>query len=844
MAKWRRSRRLDFRVIKLVTAGILVSVLVGIVGLIGAAAYYRKDLPNPEKIVRREGFATKIFDRNDKLIYDVYSGAKRTPVEYSDLPKVLVDATVAIEDKSFYKHTGVDPLTPLRIIYNLIVKRRIIGGSTLTQQLVKNVLLTNERTISRKIKEFILTLEVESRYSKEQILQMYVNESPYGGSIYGVGEASQTYFGKKVNDLNLVEAAILAGIPQYPPKYSPLLGKGYVNRTHEVLRRMREDGYISKNQESEALKGLETVPIASQAGVLKAPHFVFFVKEMLVEKFGEKAVEGGGLRVKTSLDLDLQEKVQQIVSEEIEKVKHLTIGNGAAVVMDPKTGEILAMVGSKSWEDPNYDGKYNVVTALRQPGSAIKPVVYLTALKKGYTASTMLMDVSTVFPGGDRPDYVPVNYDGKFRGPVLVREALGNSLNIPAVKMVAMVGIRDMLAVGYDLGLSSLNPTPELLKRVGLSIALGGGEVTLLDMATAYSVFANTGIKIEPTAILKVTDIEGKILEEYKPDRTGKKQVATPAEAYLISSILADNEARKITFGATSQLVIPGKTVAVKTGTTNDKKDNWTIGWTPYALAGVWVGNNDGKPMKQVASGVTGASPIWRRIMLELTKSNSDESFFRPDTLIELDIDKISGYRAHDGFEAKKEVFIKGTEPWADDPVHKKVKVCKGEGKLATPGDVGSGNYEEKEFLYFKEEDPFENKTGKNRWQEGILNWLATQAEPKYHPPADYCGGNNNQIWVRITEPGDKNRINNRDVKVRVEVDDNNPVRKVELYVDGVSKYTNGSAPYEVVIPNLTDGYHKIDVRAEDDKGNMGTRYVEISINQDFTGAPTNTPNP
>jgi penicillin-binding protein 1C len=821
---------------------IFGGVVAGIFILLLVFVYYAKDLPSPDRVVRREGFSTKIFDRNGKLLYDVYSGERSTPVEIGQIPKILQEATVAIEDKSFYTHTGVDLLTPFRIIYNLIVKRRIVGGSTLTQQLVKMVLLSNERTIQRKLKEFILTLQVESKYSKDQILQMYLNEAPYGGTARGVGEAAQIYFGKNVTDINLAEAAILAGLPQSPTKYSPYEGSLYVDRAKEVLRRMREDGYITPAQEKETAESLTAVAISTQSGVLKAPHFVFYVKQELEKKYGTEVVEGGGLRVTTSLDLDLQEKAQQIVADEISKVKHLNIGNGAAIVMDVKTGQILAMVGSRDWGDPDYDGKYNVVTALRQPGSAIKPALYLTALRKGYTASSLLMDVSTVFPGGDKPEYVPVDYDGKYRGPVLVRDALGNSLNIPAVKMVSLVGVKEMLSVAYDLGFSTLEPTPELLKRVGLSVALGGGEVRLLDMAAAYSVFGNGGFKVDPTAILKVTDVNGRVLEEWNPSAGRGQTVATPGEAFIISSILSDKEARKITFGVNSLLEIPGKTVAVKTGTTNDKKDNWTVGWTPSYIAGVWVGNNDGTPMKQVASGVTGASPIWRRIITEVLKNKPDEPFVIPDEIVQIDVDKLSGYRAHDGFESKKEYFIKGTEPWADDPVHKKIKVCKGEGKLATPADIASGNYEEKEAVYLKEEDPFIDTDKTNKWQEGILNWLKDQADPKWHPPEDYCG-TTNPLWVRIVQPQDKSRIDNRDIPIRIEVDDINPVRRIDLYLDSNLKYSAISAPYEVTIPNVGDGYHRLDVRAEDDKGYVGTRYVEFSVKQDFAvPSPTSAP--
>jgi penicillin-binding protein 1C len=841
-----KQMRLTGRKTKLKGKWLLIAASTAFGGILAAwiimlivFAYFAKDLPSPDNVVRTQGYSSKIFDRNGKLLYDVFNGERQTPVKIAEVPKYLKEATVSIEDKNFYTNAGVDPLTPLRILYNLVLKQRVIGGSTLTQQLVKNTLLTNERTIPRKIKEFILTLQVDSKYTKDQVLEMYLNEVPYGGTAKGVGEAADLYFGKKISDINLAESAILAGLPQSPTQYSPYSGKLYVDRAKEVLRRMREDGYINSQLEKDTDASLMTVPISTSSGDLQAPHFVFYVKQELAAKYGEQVLEQGGLRVTTTLDVDLQNQVQQIVKEEIDKVKNYKISNGAAIVEDVKTGQILAMVGSKDWNDPK-DGKFNVVTALRQPGSSIKPVVYLTALRKGYTASTMLMDVQTTFPGGDKPEYVPVDYDGKWRGPVLVRDALGNSLNIPAVKMVAMVGIKDMMNIAYDMGFSSLNPTPELLSRVGLSIALGGGEVSLLDEATSYSAFGNGGYKVDPVSILKVTDVNGKVLEEWKPS-TGK-QVMSPGEAFIISDMLSDNNARTITFGVKNMFVIPGHTVAVKTGTTNDKKDNWTIGWTPSFIAGVWVGNNDGTPMTNVASGVTGASPIWRRIILETLKNQPEEKFVQPDSVVQIAVDKISGYRAHDGFDSKQEYFIKGTEPWADDPTHVKLKVCKGEGKLATPADISSGNYDEKEYIALKEEDPLLAQDKTNKWQEGVVNWLATQADPKYHPPTDYCGSTN-PLWIRITDPSDRSRINGSDLHIRAEVDDTSNVNKVEFFVDGVAKYTAGSAPAEVTIPNVGDGYHRIDIRATDDKGNVGTRYVQVSVNQDYAD-PTPTPNP
>ena len=817
---------------------LFIGLVGGLVAMVGVLGYVARDLPSPDRVVRREGFSTKIYDRSGKLLYDVFADQRRTPVDLVEVPEVLRQATIAIEDKNFYKHQGFDPLGMARAVVRTVVYRRLEGGSTLTQQLVKNTLLTSRRTLSRKVKEFILTLQVENKYSKDQILQMYLNEAPYGGTAWGVEAASEMYFGKKVSQVTLSEAVILAGLPQSPSIYSPLEGKLYVGRALEVLRRMREDGYITAEVEKEVREEVERVTIASQSGVLKAPHFVFYVKQRLIERYGERVVEAGGLKVTTTLDLDLQEKVQKAVTDEIAKVKYLRITNGAAVVEDVNTGQILAMVGSRGWDDPDYDGKYNVAVARRQPGSAIKPVTYLTGLRRGYTAATFLMDTKTSFPGGDKPEYVPENYDGKYHGPMLVREALGNSINVPAVKMLSQVGIKEMMQTAFDLGLTTLEPTAELLRRVGLSVTLGGGEVRLLDLVTAYSAFGNGGAKVEPVAILKVTDSDGKVLEEWRDEPVRK--VISEGEAFIISSILSDPVARILTFGARSSINIEGRSIAVKTGTTNDKRDNWTVGWTNRGIvAGVWVGNNDNSSMKEVASGVTGAAPIWRKVILAAIGTSADRPFEKPAGVVEMEVDTVSGYPAHDGFASKREYFISGTEPTGEDPIHKKIKTCKGEGRLATVTDVAQNNYEEKEAFYFKEEDPFQSQTGSNKWQEGILGWLNEQQDPKYHPPVEFCTGSS-PMWITISSPADKSRVDSNDVEIKVNVTDINQVTQVDFYVDGVLRTSLSASPWVVTL-GMSDGIHRIEVKAKDDKGFDGSRFVDIGVNQDWQ-SPTPGP--
>lgn len=817
-----------------------LGVILLVVLLFVALPILSLSLPSPDKIVRTQGFSTQIQDRNGQVLYDVYANQNRTPVQIADMPLFLRQATIAIEDKNFYKHSGFDPIGIARGFLRIFRSGRAAGGSTLTQQLVKNSLLTNDRTLSRKIKEFVLSVEIERKYTKDQILQMYLNEVPYGGTSWGVGAASQTYFGKDVKDLDLIESAILAGMPQSPSTYSPYSSrpKAYVGRTQEVLRRMREDGYITKDQEKSASDALGDVVFQQRGAGFKAPHFVQYVQRILEERYGQAAVEQGGLKVVTTLDLALQETAQAIVSEEIEKVEKQHITNGAAVVLNPETGEILSMVGSKDFNAEDYDGQYNVATALRQPGSSFKPITYVTAFKQGFTPSTLLMDVPTSFPGGaGQPDYTPVNYDGKYRGPIQVRYSLANSINVTAVKMLAKVGIKDVLQTATDLGITTLPPTADTLKRVGLSLTLGGGETKLIDMTDAYAPFVNKGYRVDPIAILKVTDVNGKVLEENKPEKA--KRVLSEAQAFLISSILSDNNARKDVFGVNSLLNIAN--VMVKTGTTNDRRDNWTIGGNGNLMVGVWVGNNDNSPMLNVASGVSGASPIWRRILVEGLKGKPAFTFEKPDSVVQMDVDSVSGFKAHDGFASRSEYFEKGTEP-GDDTVHLMLKLCKSEGKLANPSDIAAGNYDSREFLIFKEEDPTAAPGGQNRWQEAILTWINGQADSKYHPPTEYCGSSN-PINVEFVNPGDQssNLINPTTIKFKV--DAVNDIVQTDLYIDGKKVRSFSSVPYEFVTDanSFPDGVHKLRAVATDSQGKTSERIITVGVGMAWN-APSPTP--
>lgn len=704
----------------------------------GLFILYSFQLPKPGEIVNSKySDATRIYDRKGVLLYSVYSDQNRTYVSLDKIAKDLQHATVSVEDKDFYKNKGFDPLGPIRIVKNLLFRQRAIGASTITQQLVKNVLLTNERSVERKIKELMLAIQVDNKFSKDQILEMYLNNIGYGGSSVGAEAGAQMYFGKSAKDVDLAESAFLAGLPQNPSIYSPFAGnKYYIARTKTVLTSMVTNQYISQSDADKALKKIEEYKFSQKDSTIKAPHFVLYVKELLSRQFGEQAVERGGLQVTTSLDYEIQEKAEQIVRDELEKLKGYNVGNGAAMVTDPKTGEILAMVGSKDYfgkPEPEgcdsgrnciFEPNFNVAIAEnRQPGSSLKPIIYARGFERGFTPGTMLMDVKTNFKTTkDDPDYLPVNYDGKFRGPVQVRFALGNSLNIPAVKMLSLIGIKDAMQKGYDMGITNWEPTEEHLRNVGYSLVLGGREVSLFDEMTAYGVFANKGVRKDLFPVLKVTDVKGKTLFEHK-DIEGKKVLGEDV-AFLISHILLDNVARTEEFGPNSYLVIPGKTVSVKTGTTDEKRDNWTIGYTPSYVVGVWVGNNDNSKMNpKIASGVTGASPIWHNLTVMVLKGKANEEFTKPDNVSAIVIDSLGGGLPVDGQPSRSEYFIKGTEPTTKSAIYK--------------------SKDGKNYLYFREDDP--NSTdGTNRWQEGINAWIDEfhKDDEKYHPPSDITGDN------------------------------------------------------------------------------------------------------
>ncbi len=674
-----------------------------------------KDVPNPSKLTKNPApVSTKILDRNGKLLYEVYSEYRRTPAQLSEISDYVKKATVAIEDKNFYRHHGLDTVAIIRAAFKTLSGQRLEGGSTLTQQLVKTALLSDSRrTLTRKIREAALAIATEMVYSKDQILELYLNHAPYGGTLYGIETAAQTYFGKHAKDLTLAESALLAGLPQSPTRYSPFGAKPElaINRQHEVLRRMTEEGFITPQQAEEAKN--EKLKFLTKNVQINAPHFSLMVRDQLIQKYGEEKVNLGGLVVTTTLDLELQKYFEASLSAEMKKIAKLKISNGAALITKPKTGEIISMIGSKDYFDEKIDGQVNIVTSLRQPGSSIKPLNYATGILKGWTAGTSFLDVPTCFNVAGQKQYCPKNYDGSFRGPVSMRLSLANSLNIPAVKMLALNGLDTFIATASAMGISSWTDS----SKYGLSLTLGGGEVTMYDLATAFSTFANRGVTVPLTSIIKVEDYKGALLEQFSSEKVENLTAVLPQNwtnfhqnpnlkstnpqdprttlpeevAFIISDILADNQARSTTFGPSSQLVIPNHTVSVKTGTTNDLKDNWTIGYTPDYLTVTWVGNNDNTSMSYVASGVTGASPIWNTIMKKLLKEIKDKPLLKPDGVTNYQVCNLTGLlaTAENQCESHSEYFVKDVIPAGQDkaPLRKQVWVRRSDKFPILPGD-------------------------------------------------------------------------------------------------------------------------------------------------------------
>lgn len=620
---------------ELVILGLAIMLFVGGAGIIWLANLKMPDISAFSQ--RKIAQSTKIFDRTGKiLLYDIHENTKRTIIPFEDISQNIKNATISIEDNEFYQHIGIKPTAILRaIIADLIPGGLTQGGSTITQQVIKNSVLTKDKTITRKLKEWVLAVKVEKILTKDQILSTYLNETPYGGSVYGVEEASRLFFGKSAKDVTLSEAAYIAAIPQAPTFYSPY-GKNKEaldKRQQLVLRKMLENKFIT--QEDYDIASKEVVVFREKTNTnIRAPHFSLYVKQYLVDKYGEETVEQGGLSVITTLDYSLQEKAEEVVRGFAPRLEaDFGASNTAMVGISPKTGDILMMIGSRDYYDKRIDGNFNITTAFRQPGSAFKPFVYATAFQKGYTPETILFDVKTEFSSECNPDgtpkntsakcYSPENYDGLFEGPETMKKALAHSRNIPAVKTLYLAGIKDSIHTAENMGITTLKDP----NRYGLTLVLGGGEVSLLEITGAYGVFANDGVRNDTRAVLMVKDADGNILEQ----ATENPIQAIPQNvARQINDALSDPSVR---LESLNTLIEPmRREVAVKTGTTNDYRDVWIEGYTPDLVIGAWAGKNDNTAMEKKVAGLV-IAPVWAALFTEVVKNQPVSHFQKPEPL-------------------------------------------------------------------------------------------------------------------------------------------------------------------------------------------------------------------
>ncbi len=692
-------------IFKLVIIGLILGFLGGGVGLLWLA---NLEIPSFESFAERiVSKSTKIYDRTGKiLLYDIHDSVKRQVVPFEQISKDIKNATIAIEDDQFYQHGGIQPSAILRALWaDLSSASARQGGSTITQQLVKNSLLTKDKSWTRKFKELVLAIKLERQLSKDEILTHYLNEIPYGGSIYGIEEASQTYFSKSASDLTLAESAYLASIPKAPTYYSPYGShKADLDTRHTVvLKRMADLGFITKEEREKALGEKVTFLPPSKQGI-RAPHFVMWVRDYLEEKYGAEALSFRGLKVTTTLDWTLQETAENIIKQYAkDNLAKYQAQNAGLVAIDPKTGEVLVMVGSKDYFNTDDEGNFNITLAHRQPGSSFKPFAYAEAFNKGFAPETTLFDLPTQFDttcqNNNGNCYQPKNYDGTFRGPISLRNALAQSINIPSIKVLYLAGLQDTLNLAKSMGIQSLGKAGQY----GLTLVLGGGEVSLLDMTSAYGVFANEGVRLPYTSILKVEDDTGKVLEEFTPR---PREVLPANTARLISDILSDNPARTPIFGASSPLHFPDRPVAAKTGTTNDSKDAWILGYTPSLVAGAWVGNNDNTPMERQAAGWI-VAPMWHSFMAEALKNKTVENFTKPAPLNPDLSPVIRGF-----WQGNKNYFI--------DKIS---------GKLATEYTPAEQKEERvltqvHSILYWLDR---QNDSQFHLWETPVRNWLATQ---------------------------------------------------------------------------------------------------------------------
>lgn len=803
---------------------LIVSILsLGAFIFVSASIYVvwiSRDLPNPNQLISREvAQSTKILDRTgENVLYEIHGDQKRTLISLSDLPEHVKKAPIAIEDKNFYNHGGFSVWAMFRTAITNVVYGQTAGGSTLTQQFIKNAILTPEKKITRKVKELVLAYRLEQKFSKDEILQMYLNEIPYGSNAYGIEAASQKYFNKHAKDLSIAEAALLAALTQAPSRYSPygpnkdlLLG-----RKDYVLKLMFEQGYINETEQAAALQ--EEIKFVEPETNIIAPHFVMYIKDILAEKYGEKMVEQEGLKIYTTLDLYKQKIAEEVITEKTADYKERYNANNASLVsIDPKTGQILAMVGSRDYFDDEIDGQVNVATRPRQPGSSIKPIAYAALFMKGYTPDTVLYDVNTNFSSDPANPYEPKNYNLKENGPVSIRKALAGSLNIPAVKALYLAGVNDVISLAEKMGYTTLYPR----ERFGLALVLGGAEIKLLEHTNAYSAFARDGKMSPVTSILKIEDKNGKIIEEYKPEEI---QVFDSKVARMMNSILSDNAARAFTFGLNNQLTLGDRPVAAKTGTTNDYRDAWTMGYTPSLVTGVWVGNSNNDKMKS-GGGSSLAAPIWNSYMSRVLGNTPVEQFRAPD-------DYKTGKPIIDGQIVTQTIKVDTTTGLPATSLTPIELVS----EISIPEAHSILYYVDKENpLGPNPEDP--NKDPQfSLWEKGVLAWAEKHASSslllknygELHKPE-------NKPDLSINYPKDGDTINTLSLQVEGTASARRGIQSFHYYINGnlwksvpsTNLYINDN------LPALANGYHSLTVKACDDVDNCAEKSINFNLKID-----------
>ena len=800
-------------------------VLLGGIFIIIMFAWYSKDLPEPGKIMDRSvALSAKIYDRDEEvMLYEVHGAENRTLISIDDIPQHVIDATIAIEDKNFYNHQGISLWGIIRgQIMPRLQGKRSQGGSTLTQQFVKNAILTDERKVSRKIKEWILSYQIEKKYDKRQILEFYFNEIPYGGSVYGVEAASHYYFGKPVAEITIAEAAILAALPQAPTKYSPYGSHKdvLIGRQHTIINLMEEQGYITEEQVEEAKE--QELVFKKRAENIKAPHFVMYVRELLEQEYGTSVVEQSGWTVVTSLDWEAQEKAEAAIEEIAESNEENFAANNAALVsLDADTSQIIAMVGSKDYFNDEIDGQVNVAISERQPGSSMKPLAYLAAFAKGFRPETIIFDVVTNFSSAGK-DYIPQNYDGETRGPVSLRQALAGSLNIPAVKTLYLAGVYNTLDLAADFGYTTLDERD----RYGLSLVLGGGEVKLLEHVNAYATMAREGIYKDTVAILEIKDAKGNTIEDNR-DNKGRR-VIDKEPVRVLNDVLSDNGARAYMFGENNYLTLGERPVAAKTGTTNDYRDAWTIGFTPNIATGVWVGNNDNTAMGEGASGSSVAAPIWNKYMRTVTEGTSIESF-----------------KKHDQGECTKPMVC------GELGGKTEVEIDKRSGKLATEYTPYTDRETKKYFevhnilYYVNTNDPLGEPLSDPSadpqyilWEEPVIDWASEEGYLNDDIPTEYDDIHTSDLQPDISwlEPRNNDSIRQSNFSMRTLASAPRGISRVEYFLDDEKIGQAYSSPFNFtyhINPFVSNGDHRLKAIAFDDLDNFKETTITINIQVD-----------